>query len=675
MATIRKSAKPDDELASGDWTFARDIEGQQNEKVILDWSFEVPGGGRFTDQAHATLHQQMTFYLRSALDNGVLSVGSLPATMMSIREIAVYMIRRKIDSLISLTSLHSWDFIDHLENQYLEGSFDEGRPRDWSYATAYKLLRPLAQIYELKAKYKEAGIDCLPEPPFDGKSANRVVEIDLGLKKGGGLAPIPDDVAVPLLSRAWEWIRYGLDDVIKIQNHFLQRRSQMPERGPARVKAFEQLSEELRDYEMAIVPGTGLPWHAPLHPRTRIDEEGTVVEVSTVQSVRRLVMNTIAAATICIQGCVGLRSHELIGLKISHVNDPLDGIVTIHPSSDGLMDIFMINGVSAKGKKTDHAWTAGLRPCGTDYEPIPIAALEALCRVLEPWRLLKGEGTKDLLLSFSEAKSLPSHAKHLGRFTAMRIAALQREFATELLVSRYGLSAQDAWHRTRSIRPLRWRKTFAHYIYRTKPGLLGALRDHYRHMSERITETGYIGSDAALLEDLQGERTLEAGQFFLEVMTGHAVAAGPAKKLIAEHASELASSINSMDGDTAIDKALALVRISGFEMWTGTYASCLINILPAESACNPHADLLTGWRQPDFGVRSPTLCASCRCCLILPEHREFWQRRMKENQAIVAEEKRRGGLRSGRSIAERRVVQSQSILRHLREATASESDD
>lgn len=203
----------------------------------------------------------------------------------------------------------------------------------------------------------------------------------------------------------------------------------MPERGPARVKAFEHLSEELRDYKMAIVPDTGLPWHAPLHPRTRVDEEGTVVEVSTVQSVRRLVMNTVAAATICIQGCVGLRSHELIGLKISHVNDPLDGLVTIHQSSDGLMDIFMINGVSAKGKKTDHAWTAGLRPSGTDYEPIPIAALEALCRVLEPWRLLKGEGTKDLLLSFSEAKSLPSHAKHLGRFTAMRIAALQREFA------------------------------------------------------------------------------------------------------------------------------------------------------------------------------------------------------------------------------------------------------
>lgn len=48
---------------------------------------------------------------------------------------------------------------------------------------------------------------------------------------------------------------------------------------------------------------------------------------------------------------------------------------------------------------------------------------------------------------------------------------------------------------------------------------------------------------------------------------------------------------------------------------------------------------------------------------------------MKENQAIVAEEKRLGGVRSGRSIAERRVAQSQSILRHLREATASESDD
>ncbi|HDS1545989.1 TPA: integrase [Stenotrophomonas maltophilia] len=674
MATTKTSTKLHDEGVPGEWTFARDIEGQQTESVVLDWSFEVPGGRKFTDQKHATLYRQMTFYVRAALNDGVLTVGSLPATMMSIREIVIYMIRGKMESLASLTSQLSWDFADHLENQYLAGSFDEGRCREWSYAIAYKLLRPLAQIYELRSNYLAAGITCLPEAPFDGKSTHRVVELDLGLKRQGGLMPIPDSVAIPLLCAAWEWILYGLEDVVKIQNLFLEKRSQMPAMGPARIRASQQLRDELRDYKMAIVPETGMPWHDDLQPRRRIDEEGALVEVSTVQCVRRLVMNTVAAATICIQGCVGLRSHELIGLKLSHINNPLDGIVTIHQSSDGLMDIFMINGVSAKGRKTDHAWTAGLRPCGTDYVPIPIVALEALRRVLEPWRVLKGPGTRDLLLSFTEARSLPLHAKYLGRFTAMRIAQLQREFAVEMLVSKKGVSAEDAWRQTRSIRPLRWRKTFAHYIYRTKPSLLGALRDHYRHMSERITETGYIGSDAALLEDLQGEREMEAGQFFLEVTTGQAVTAGPAKRLIAKYKDDLARSINSMDGDTAIDKARALVRVSGFEMWTGTYASCLINVLPGESACNPDAELLADWRHPDFGIRSPTMCASCRCCLILPEHREFWQRRLEENQAIVAEEKRLGWPKSGRSVAERRAAQAQSILKHLGETTASESD-
>ncbi len=658
-----------------DWVFKRSIEGQQTEHVALNWSFDVPGGGSFTQKKHAKLHQQMTFYVRSAIEDGILGVGSLPATMMSIREIAIYMIRRKLDSLAYMTSDVSWDFVDELEDQYLGGSFDEGRAREWSYATAHKLLRPLAQIYEFKSKYRNAGIECLPEAPYDGKSANRVVELDLGLKRGGGLQPIPDDVAVPLLCRAWEWILYGTEDVINIQNHFLKTRSLVSVPNMTRSKVYEQLTEELRDYKMAIVPDTGLPWHDSLFPRTRLDEEGTVLDVTTVQSVRRLVMNTIAAATICIQGCVGLRSHELIGLKISHVNNPLDGIVTINVSSDGLMDIFVINGISAKGKATNHTWTAGLRPCGTNYQPIPIVALEALRRVLEPWRTLKGEGTTDLLLTFSEAKSLPTDAKHLGRFTAMRIAALQREFAAELLISKRGLSPEEAWKQTRSIRPLRWRKTFAHYIYRTKPSLLSALRDHYRHMSERITETGYIGNDATLLEDLQGEREMDAAKFFLEITTGQLVAAGPAKPLVTKYADELRRSIANMEGDTPVEQARMLVQVSGFEMWTGTYASCLINILPGESVCNPRADLLPGWRHPDFGARCPTMCASCRCCLILPEHREFWQRRMVENQAIVAEEKRLDEARSGRSIAELRVAQSRTILKHLDKVTASESDD
>jgi len=665
-----------------DWCFERSIEGQQTELVRLDWAFDVPGGTKFTDPEHSYLRNQLGSFIRVAMEEtaGIrMDVGSLPATFMGIRELATFMVKRNIDSVALLTSELSWEYIEELEEQYIEGSFDERRPRAWTHSVAYKLIHPLTQIYAVGAQLRAENIDSLPEPPFDGKATFAVVEDELGLKRGGGLAPIPDRVAIPVLSRAYEWIEYGSDDVIHIQTEFLRRRAMVAgKKGAHRAAGYAEIGKFLRDYEMAIVPETGQPWHESLLPRRRIDDNGNVVEVSTVQSVRRLVLNTIAAATICIQGCTGLRAHEMIGLKVSKVCDPLLGLVTLSASADELMEVFSINGTSRKRDATVHSWTAGLRPAGTSHQPIPVKAIEVLIELLAPWRAMKGRGAhvvSNLLLTFTQSKSLPASAGQVGRMTAMRSTALQREFAADVLVARYGISIEEAWQEVRSIRPLRWRKTFANYVFRTKPTLLSALRDHYRHLSERITERGYIGSDVSLIEDLQGERELEAARLFTQIYLGKPVGAGPAHSMVMKHAADVAANLTQMEGESVLDRARAYVDLTGFRMWTSTYASCLINILPSESSCNPDASLLPGWEKPNFGLRSPTLCASCRCCLILPEHRDFWAKRMVDNQKIVDEEKQMPRTRPGRTVASQRVAQSRAILKHLDEVSASESAD
>lgn len=663
------------------WTFERSIEGQSSEFVELDWSFVVPGGGRFTDPVHAALrHQLMSFIDLSVLQDADfrMDVGSLPATMTGLRELAIFMIRRKLKSLSLLTSQLSWEFVEELEDQYIAGSLDIGRERSWTYASAYKLIHPLTQIYALGPKLRSHGVDALPEAPFDGKTTYRVVDLDLGLKKGGGLNPIPDRVAIPVLSSAYQWIQYGVDDVIRIQAELLKQRSLARFRGRKGSQLHESMETFLRNYEMATIPETGLPWHEPVLARVRIDDNGNYLEVDTLQSVRRLVLKTIAAASICIQGCAGLRAHELIGLKIAHVTDPLFGIVTLSISADKLMEIFTINGVSAKGDTTSHGWTAGLRPAGTSHQPIPVKAIEALGRLLAPWRELKGVGVRgalSLLVSFTQPQSLPNEGKQVGRMTAMRNSALQREFAADVLVAHYGISIEEAWDEVRSIRPLRWRKTFAHYIYGTKPSLLGALRDHYRHLSERITEDGYIGNDPSLLEDLQGEREMESARLFAEISLGKPVGAGPAQALIKKYTAEAAESIGRMDGDSVLERARAFVEITGFRMWTSNYATCLINVLPSQSRCNPDAAILAGWEKPNFGVRSPTLCSSCRCCLILPEHREFWEKRLADNEEIVREERKLHGDKAGRTVADGRVAQCRVFIKQLEKVNASEFDD
>lgn len=78
----------------------------------------------------------------------------------------------------------------------------------------------------------------------------------------------------------------------------------------------------------------------------------------------------------------------------------------------------------------------------------------------------------------------------------------------------------QAIYEVRSLRPQRWRITFAHYVFRSKPELMPALRTHFRHMSEQITDQGYIGNDAALLENLEGERVMETSRFLVQITLG-----------------------------------------------------------------------------------------------------------------------------------------------------------
>lgn len=135
----------------------------------------------------------------------------------------------------------------------------------------------------------------------------------------------------------------------------------------------------------------------------------------------------------------------------------------------------------------------------------------------------------------------------------------------------------------------------------------------------------------------------------------------------------MTEALSEMDGETLIDKAVAYVKLTDLRIWTGTYASCLIDMVPDRSSCNPHASLLTVRASPDFGVRSPGLCAGCKCCIVLPEHRDFREDRLLKNQAIVQAD--RINSKDQRSkIAMSRIVQSRAVLKMISKATGDASD-
>ncbi len=656
------------------WTFIQTTVGQQKEFITVDWAIPVARGELLTDYKHRGLLAELKCYLMTAIieDTVRMMAGSIPATYMGLRELVKFMGERRIISLFDISTEVSWEYVENLEEQYTTAGGDVGRDRAWTHATAYKLIHPLTQIYEIAGSLRARGGQAPREAPFDGRRTYDVVTGPLGLARAGGLMPVPDEVSVPTLSYAYEWIDHGSEDVIRLQAQVIPMLiSARSVTGARRLGHLREIKRHIEEFRMSPIPGTETPWHEPLIATDRTDEAGDEREISGLQSLRRLILMTQSACSALLQGCTGIRAHELIGLSLDHDPTLQHGVVRSVASLDGLMEIFSICGISAKREATRHEWTAGLRPLGTNHQPLALKAIDVLVRLMEPWRALSG--TRTLMLSFSHAKSLPVTADGVGRMTASRNSILQREFAVEALMNKRGIDVEQARYEVRSLRPQRWRITFAHYVFRSKPELMPALRTHFRHMSEQITDQGYIGNDAALLENLEGERVMETSRFLVQITLGKPIGGGPAQRLLMQHAKSMAKALSGMDGETLIDKAVTYVKLTDLRIWTGTYASCLIDMLPDSSSCNPEASLLTIRAAPNFGVRSPGLCAGCKCCIILPEHRDFWEDRLLRNQAIVQEE-RNNSIDQPSKIAMSRVSQSRAVLKMISNAIEDASD-
>jgi hypothetical protein len=649
-----------------EWVIDQPTEGQHWKKIKLDWTFVLGGKERISDPRHSTLRSDFQAFLRTALEEpgaGVsMEAGSLWATFAGITEIARFMWEQQLTTISQLTSQKSWEFVKHFRNgAYIQHSENKGRKREVTHSSAYKILHPLTQIHTLQLVLRRRGHASLPEAPYSGMSTYAVVTDYLKLKKAPPHKPIPDEVSIPTLSRAATWVMVGAKDVIRLQERVLQLLLGV-EDPVKRMSAMKEARKEIAGFQFSEDPQTGRPWRSPITTRQRHMLDGRCVELTIIQSFRRLIQDMMSACIISMQGATGMRAHELIGLRAQYTDGGRLSCVESTLSADGLMEIFAFTGITAKRAEDQHRWTAGLRPVGSEAKPIPVLAVQVLEELLRPWRKMSGDD--HLLLTFSTTKALPRGAGSIGWFTSDTLTRVQREFAADALVDN-GVPWEKAKNLCFELRGQRWRTTFAHAVFRTSPKLLGALRDHFRHMSELITDQGYIGNDACLLEDLESERIQSTARTLLQISMGKKIGAGGIQRLINQYKDQLEYDIGQMSGNSGLERAESYVIVNDIRIWTGPYASCLINIMPASSRCNEHAPLSPGFARPDYANRSPGICAACHCCVILREHRDFWAKRHDENAKIVEQELASPLKSEMHSAAQKRVAQSRAILRSL----------
>lgn len=654
--------------SSDKWSFKHRLPGQVSVDIDLDWDFELSDGRRSTEPAMRPLLEEFKTFLAAAIEapeDGLrMSEGSLFATHTGLVELFRFMVARGIATLRDLTSNDSWIYADQLEDAYLDGEQGPGRARDFTHASAYKLLHPLTQIYTLRNALARFNVQAPIEPPFEGRTAFDVVSNYLGLERGGSLSPIPDDIAITVLSRAATWVTVGAQDVLALQAQVVSLLQSLPRNGARRAAALREVHELIERYAFRADPHTGEPWHPSLEEHIRVTRAGEHATRRGVLALRRMVLDLGAACAICIQGTTGMRAHELLGLQVRSGSS----VVGKQLSSDSMVEVLSIRGLSGKRSISDHVWVAGIRPAGSSTIPLPLVALDVLKKLNEPWAALCGR--PDLMLAFRTQRSFPSKSSDVSRMTSASLTHAQREFAIGALLHA-GRSQDEAADGSRMVRGQRWRKNFAQFVFRASPKLLPALQTHYRHMSELVTDEGYIGSDAALLDDLESERVQGTAQTLLSISMGAKVGAGSVQRLIKKYGHELEGQISRMPGDSDLERAIHFVEANDVRIWTGDYASCFIGILPEASRCNSNAAMSPALVGPNYALRSPGICAACRCCLILPEHKGFWETRLAENLSLSEKEERAGRVSR---LTQKRVTQSRAVVAALSRTSTSSCD-
>lgn len=625
------------------WFFVNPIDGQNQAHAQLNWSISFGGDECLTQPQWSTLLGELRAFtysiLHSPANGHPVSVGRMKQLALAVEELGCFMAELGLDSLACIDSSTSWEFVEFLEETYTSRNKVVGRDRKLVHSSMIRILEWMPLLWAQRTAMAELGFSSLSERPFDGKAPYNVVRGDLGLKRTGRLKPIPDQVAFPVMNAAHRMCGTPADDVISLQSLVLVDLLHDPLEGRKNLPDEYLLAKRtVLDFAFSVSHGEDGPWRDAVteaEQRTLID--GRTVYLEPIQALRHMVVSITAAACTSFQAGTGLRAHEFCSLEDTADSSEVDPSCLSHRlSKDGRVECFYVKGVTAKGgPRREVEWLVGSRPAGSRYVPPTVRALRVLKAVLDPWRKLWGQ--KKLLLSFTNGRGLPRSAESIGPMTACRLTYLQKEFVHEHVdLSHLSPAMADEFVARKALRAHRWRTTFALNLYSFSPSLISALRDHFKHMNDAVTLTGYIGTDASLMEVCDSTRTLVNARLLIAFSSGEIPIMGSMRKLVEKYGASLRTAIEARSGETLEDRAVEFVMEQDLQIWGWDYGRCFLAFLPQHSACHDKKGTPAFLRTaPALDFRSPDTCSGCQCFAILPEHLPAWRQRLSRSTAIL----------------------------------------
>ncbi len=639
------------------WRFGPTTAGKTNS--ILNWVRDIPEAISSHPRWRRLLLQakRIVISLMSRATRGLnLKPDRLCSVGRCMRSLIHWMFLAGYSNLSEINEDSAADYIDFLAGQYIDDDDSSSVSTD-TFATYIDVL---ARLYEQSPLFDRFPQIQVSSHPMKGKAATAVARQYIRSPRVR-IPSVPDQIHLPCIREALHWIRDKSTDVLR-----LAKVEQMARDACAGWKSKNYMS-----YINARVIGftfhgggtLATPWREPIKSEVVVtvsDEAGErTSRWFASRQIRDLYESTRDASCLTLEALVGFRISEIAGLQANpRQQNGWPHCLTVRPSMDGLKEVFFIRGKVFKGTEgyQEVEWVAGIRPVGSDHFPDAVEAILLLDKLYEYWRTLAG--LDDLIVSFGKMSGLPREPGTLSPIMSDVLRDSQKSFIQRFV---------DVEERFRfwNVTTHQWRKKFAKDVIRIDPDALPSVREHFKHLSDYVTDTAYLGSNPTLLKIVDNERLRMASRDFLDIMLGQRSFTGKMARIIQRELAELKTVCETLETEgeklAAVEESL---KAHDVRAWRCEYGTCLFR--SDTSLCHFIAkgthDRTA--RRPLAQERCPDVCCTCSNLVISEVHISFWKARYREHKelldaSIAAAEAAIAG------IARQRMSRAMAILRKL----------
>lgn len=665
------------------WAWERTTPGQKKSVAQVNWGMELGDGSRLTDTRHAlrlAWSKKLMALITHAPANGVVQAsGSMGKYQHGFNWVLSWMAMRGMQTPNQL------DVEAYLEDlpRYIAERSDEDEITGGRVKIALSIIPKLWSERRLLTRW---GVPALNQDPFRDHSVHYYTDV-LATRALGWIPPMPDEVAIPLFNKVAWWLGPPAEDVIallesvedplagtKVEVATRQTNSgtRMHTAGVGAVARQKRYNRFLAAFTFTTLRGESQPWHAALDVTYESEHQK-----GPYPRIRKLFEAVREACAISIQGMSGMRISELMGIEAGF--DSVTGLprgVRIEVSASGLYDLFVIRTVMSKtenGLPREMDWVLGMRPKGSMDEPLPVRALRLLNRLHQPWR--RHASTTRLMLAGRSGETLPVKTTVQGAMNSDKMRDAMKRFMVRW-VDLSGLP-DESRHKVKDNDLIEWRdskghvfkshmlrKSWAQFMFAVDPSLMPAIQLQFHHLSMAMTDSGYIGSNMSLLNDMESVATQARNLMILESVLGRNPLAGRMGEELEQATQKLAEQVKGLPTSDAYKEVVNFCEHAQLPIFFSPHGACM-PLKTHEMRCHDEAGTsLLLRKQPNARTRQPSLCAGCGCFVLDARHTDFWAARYLDNWLAYKRAERSGDV-SGYKVIKERAEQAGKLLKKI----------